>query len=335
MTETPGHGSARRRRHRLRTAAVGIMGGLALVVILAAISGKSVADRRASELAAERSVAQTRHGKLEYIRWGEGLPVLIVHGAGGGFDQGRLLAKAIGGADLQFVSVSRFGYLDSDLPADPSIAAQAEAFADLLDSLGLSRVSILAMSGGVPPALKFAELYPERTDRLVLLSSAPFTPFGPQIEDWPVPDWAYTALMGSDAVYWALTKVARGVLRKAFDARSDLMIDASPDEQRFVDHLIDGFLPASARLAGVGNEGAAVDPLATYRLEVVRAPTLVVHSQDDRLNPVAIAKELGTRIPSARMILFERGGHLLLGHHAELRARVGDFLSGERPALPM
>ncbi len=150
------------------------------------------------------------------------------------------------------------------------------------------------MSGGVPPALKFAEMFPDRTDRLVLLSSAPFTPFSPVVEDRPIPTWAYTTLLGNDAVYWALTKVARGPLRSAFDARGDLMADVPANELQFVDRLINGFLPASARLAGVENEGAAVDSRAEYRLEAIRAPTLILHTRDDSLNPAAVGEQLGS-----------------------------------------
>ena len=43
-------------------------------------------------------------------------------------------------------------------------------------------------------------------------------------------------------------------------------------EEAFMRDLVDTFLPASRRVAGVQNEGAAVDPRATYNLEVIRAP---------------------------------------------------------------
>lgn len=82
------------------------------------------------------------------------LPVLVIHGAGGGFDQGRLVAETMVGGGFTWISVSRFGYLQSDLPDDSSTAAQAEAFADALDRIGVNRVGILAISGGAPPALK-------------------------------------------------------------------------------------------------------------------------------------------------------------------------------------
>ncbi len=297
-----------------------IAGALLFLAMLAVTAYALVETRaRISVLEAERSLADTRHGKIEYIRWGEGQPVLVVHGAGGGYDQGRLLARAVGGNRGRWISVSRFGYLGSAMPEAPSTAAQAEAFVDLLDILGIQRVSILAMSGGVPPSLKFAELFPNRVDRMMLLSSAPFTPFAPTVEDRPIPTWAYSALLGNDVVYWVLSKVARGQLEEAFDVRADIREHLSGEDQAFVRDLIDAFIPASRRLAGVNNEGAAVDPAVTYHLEHIRAEVLIVHARDDRLNPFEVGTAIAARIPDSRLLALDRGGHLLLGRHAELR----------------
>lgn len=315
-----------KRRWRIGLA---IVGGLVVLGASVSILGNRAADLRRSELADENSLAETRHGPIEYASWGEGQPVLVIHGAGGGFDHGRLLAEAMGGVGHRFIAVSRFGYLGSAMPSDPSTAAQAEAIVDLLDRLEIERASILAMSGGVPPALKFAELFPDRTDRLVLLSSAPFTPFSPEVEERPIPTWAYSTLLGNDAVYWALTKIASGQLRSAFDARPELLKGLPVEEMQFVDRLVVGFLPASDRLVGVGNEGAAVEPDATYNLEAISAPTLVVHARDDSLNPFAIAEEIARRIRGARLLAFDQGGHLLLSHHAELRKQIAQFLQPE------
>lgn len=306
-----------------------ILGGMAVLGIAVTVIGNRAAEKRRSELAAEHSLAETRHGAIEYVAWGGGPPVLVIHGAGGGFDQGRLLAEAIWPPGSSFISVSRFGYLDSALPPDPSTAAQAEALLDLLDRLEVERVSILAMSGGTPPALKFAEMFPDRTDRLVLLSPAPFTPFSPDVEERPIPTSAYSALLGNDAAYWALTKAAPGQLRSAFDARPELLKGLPAEEAIFVDRLVGGFLPAEDRIAGVENEVAAVDPKASYNLEAIRAPTLVVHAEDDSLNPLAIGAQIARSIPEADFIALDRGGHLLLGHHAALRAEIDEFFGDQ------
>lgn len=305
---------------------VGLAGAaVALAVIAVTVAaGRDVRVLR-ERLQGEREVAQTTHGPVEYVAWGEGPAVLVIHGAGGGFDQGRLIAEELGGEGFRWIAPSRFGYLGSPLPEDASTAAQADAFAELLDQLGLERVTVMGFSGGVPPALQLAARHPDRVSALMLLSSAPFTPFGAPTEERPIPDWLYQALFGSDAVYWSLTKVARGTLEQAFDARPELVAAAPEAEQGFPARVVDAFLPASDRIAGVRNEGAAIDPQAVYALETIRAPTLVVHARDDRINPFGVGETIAARVPGAELVVFERGGHLLLGHHAALRSRISDF----------
>src|SRR3990172_6173333 len=65
-------------------------------------------------------VAQTPCGQIEYAQVGDGPPVLIVHGAGGGFDQGLYFADPFVQAGYRIISMSRFGYLRTPLPADAS-----------------------------------------------------------------------------------------------------------------------------------------------------------------------------------------------------------------------
>jgi pimeloyl-ACP methyl ester carboxylesterase len=69
-----------------------------------------------------RQIVMTRHGSVEYTNWGEGAAVLVIHGAGGGYDQGVAIARAFGGEGFRWISPSRFGYLRTSLPADDSTA---------------------------------------------------------------------------------------------------------------------------------------------------------------------------------------------------------------------
>jgi len=303
--------------------AIAVAAGIALVSVLALRDAR----QRIESLKNERHLTATRHGQIEHIAWGDGPPVVVIHGAGGGFDQGRLLARSLGGDGFRWLAVSRFGYLGSSLPENPSTAAQAEAISDLLDSLGVERAHVLAMSGGVPPALKFAEMFPGKAGRMVLLSSAPFTPFGPDVDDRPVPTWVYSALLGNDVIYWLLIRLARERLADAFDARADLRRDLPQAERDFVDGLIDTFVPASRRVQGLQTEAAAVDPEAAYDLESIVSPVLLVHAKEDRINPFEIGATIARRIDQAEFVPLETGGHLLLGHHAELRIRIRAFLA--------
>jgi pimeloyl-ACP methyl ester carboxylesterase len=251
---------------------------------------------------------------------------LVVHGAGGGYDQGISIARAFGGEDFRWISPSRFGYLRTPMPADASTAAQAEALAGLLDALEIERVAILAMSGGVPPSLQFAQRYPERTTALVLLSSAPYTPLTAGEQKLPVPIWVYQALFSSDFPYWVLQNVAPSSLEPMFDITPALRVGAPPEEQAFIAGQVEAFQPVTGRIDGVRNEGAAIDPGARYRLEEIRTPTLVIHARDDHINPFSFGEYTAQHIPDAQLLPLDTGGHLLLGHHAEVRARVNAFL---------
>jgi pimeloyl-ACP methyl ester carboxylesterase len=285
-------------------------------------------DMRATRdrLAAESQIVATRHGPIEYTAWGEGPAVLVVHGAGGGYDQGISIARAYGGEGLRWISPSRFGYLRTPLPADASTAAQADVFADLLDALRIERVAILAMSGGVPPSLQFAQRYPERTSALVLLSSAPYTPLTAGEQKLPVPIWVYQALFSSDFPYWLLQKVARPSLEPMFDITPALRAESTPDEQAFIASMVNAFQPVTGRIDGVRNEGAAIDPRARYLVEEITTPTLIIHSRDDHINPFIFGEYTAQHIPGAQFLPLATGGHLLLGHHAEVRARANAFL---------
>lgn len=306
---------------------------LAFLSIAAALLGlaafgayrRDMARLRADLVAASTLIA-TRHGPMEVANFGNGTPVLLLHGAGGGYDQALLLAQMFGPPGHRWIAVSRFGYLRSALPADASTKAQAEALLDILDAQGIDRTGILAMSGGVPPALQLAALAPDRITGIALLSSAPFTPLTTEAQHLPMPAWAYQALFSSDFPIWAILHTAPGLLDPAFDVTPALRANMTPKDATTVAALVQTFLPVTDRLPGLTNEGAAVDPAATYVLDRITKPALIVHTRDDGINPFPIAEFLARSLPQARFLQYETGGHLLLGHKAEITAAIAETL---------
>ncbi|MFC7704543.1 alpha/beta fold hydrolase [Plastorhodobacter daqingensis] len=291
-------------------------------------------DMRAIEaqLAASARVIQTSFGPVAYATGGQGVPVLVIHGAGGGHDQGALMAQAFLPEGTGWIAPSRFGYPGSGLPADPSTAAQADAFAELLDGLGIGRVTVIAMSGGVPPALQFALRHPERVQALILLSLAPYAPLTAAKQELPVPIWHYDALFATDLPLWTVLRLSPRALAPIFDARPELTAHMTATEAAFLDAMIAAFLPVTGRRAGLANEGAAIDPAHPIDPGAIRVPVLIVHALDDRLAPVATAQFTAQGIPGALTLLFPTGGHLLLGHHEEVRQQIAAFLVAHVPA---
>jgi pimeloyl-ACP methyl ester carboxylesterase len=63
---------------------------------------------------------------------------MMIHGTGGGFDQGLLFAHRLRESGFQIIAPSRFGYLRSTFPVDASPAHQADVLVELLDHRGIA-----------------------------------------------------------------------------------------------------------------------------------------------------------------------------------------------------
>jgi pimeloyl-ACP methyl ester carboxylesterase len=141
-----------------------------------------------------------------------------------------------------------------------------------------------------------------------------------------VPIWLYHALFKSNFPFWLLQKVAPQSLDVMFDVTPALRAGLSAEEEATVSNITGAFQPVTVRINGLRNEGAAIDPQASYHLEVISTPTLIVHTEDDHINPFTVGEHTATHIPDAQFLPYTTGGHLLLGHQAEIRAKANTFL---------
>jgi pimeloyl-ACP methyl ester carboxylesterase len=163
---------------------------------------RDIADARIRVSDQSQTIA-TPFGEIEYALRGQGEPVLAIHGAAGGFDQGLDMVGALSRDGYRLIAPSRFGYLRSALPADPTNAMQADAYAALLDRLGIQDVAIVAISAGAWSALQFAIRHPDRCRALVLLVPADYLPAGTSIHGGSV----VRAIFNSDVIAWAASKL--------------------------------------------------------------------------------------------------------------------------------
>jgi pimeloyl-ACP methyl ester carboxylesterase len=333
------HGDASLRSENPMTTRPGLrrrtLGALALAVAAGTAATAAVRHRFADDLAAARArVAQgsrlvdTRAGPIE-VGIGDGTrPLLMVHGTGGGFDQGLQFAERLSAKGWRVIAPSRFGYLRTPFAADASSEAQADAFAHLLDALRIERLPVLGGSAGALSALQFALRHPQRCSALVPIVPATFVPGRPAT---PVPaPWAervIASLLGSDFVFWSGLTLAPEVATKALLATdAEVVAEASAEEQARVRRILWSILPVSARAAGLVNDARLASRPAPMPLERITAPTLAVSVRDDRFGTFAAAHHIAVTVPGARLLAFDRGGHIWAGHDAELFDAVDAFL---------
>jgi 2-hydroxy-6-oxonona-2,4-dienedioate hydrolase len=308
-----------------------------LVILAAAWVGfdysRDIADARA-RIASGSEVAQTACGPIEFAQKGSGPAVLVVHGAGGGFDQGMDFGGHLEDVGFRVIAMSRFGYLRTPLPADASDAAQADAHACLLDALGIERAAIIGASAGAPSALQFAVRHPRLCRALGLLVPAAYVPKPGNAQPLDPPastQWVFDTALRSDFLFWAAIRVARDTLTTAVLAtRPEVVEEASPQEQARVDAMLRHILPVSQRRLGLLNDAAVTSTLRRAPLERVEAPTLVLGLDDDLFGTMPGARYTAEQIRGARLVTFPRGGHVWVGRDTEVRRALRELVASAR-----
>lgn len=312
-----------------RWVGVGAGPALAVAVVWVTVAYRNVIIAAQHRVATGSNMAQTRCGPIEYASRGEGPPVLVVHGAGGGFDQGLLIGEPLRG--FRTIAVSRFGYLRTPLPDDASPEAQADAHACLLDALRLERVAVLGVSAGAPSTVQFCLRHAERCAAMVLLVPMIWGERSTSVPPSRVQQFVIDHTLGSDFGFWVATRLFRGTMVESILATPLADVKSAKAEDR-VYSMLDLIQPISEREKGLRNEGAVAQSLRRYPLEALSAPTLIASVEDDLFGTYPNARYTAEHIPHAKFIGFERGGHLWVGHEAELAASVTDFLSKARLA---
>ena len=287
--------------------------------------------QRARAHAAQGSVLlQTRCGPIEYQEAGAGIPLLAVHGSGGGHDQGMAFASGLAKQGMRVIAMSRFGYLRTPMPADASANAQADAHVCLLDALGIRQAAVMGGSAGAPSALQMAIQHPDRVTALVLLVPIAYKPPTQADSAPPMPAWVETMmvrLIGSDFLFWAAVHVARDqVIKFVLATPPELLTTASPQERARVNAMLDNILPVSARAEGLRSDTAVGKHLAPAPLVSIQVPTLIVSARDDRYGTFASAQYTASQIAGAKFVGFDRGGHTWVGHDDEVMSEIVKLL---------
>ena len=268
-------------------------------------------------------VTQTAHGPIEYLEFGDGSPVLLIHGVVEGADHAPYLVRTYLGEGFRVIAASRFGYVGSPLPKDSSPAAQADRFTALLDSLGIDEVAVVATSAGTAPAFQFGLRHPDRC-RTVAIWSQAVPPY--RVPPAPVRP-VLRSFFGSDFAFWVLMSYISRLRMRLIGVPREIYQRVGSSDQRLIEELVASFLPVSMRVDGILNDICVTNPdLNTLTLEDLSVPTLIIHAKDDPWGAHEGARQMASSAPKAQFVEFEDGGHLLLGHVEEARTLIGSFV---------
>jgi 2-hydroxy-6-oxonona-2,4-dienedioate hydrolase len=284
--------------------------GLIVIVVFVAVVYLWDINRSYKRVQGRGTVISSPYGNIEYTSGGTGPDVLVIHGAGGGYDQGELLVQAVLGDKFHWITPSRFGYLRSTFHNGATWDDQARAYAFLLDRLGLRKVAVVALSQGGPSALLFAVLYPERVASLTLISCGVASSATDEQAQANKKGNMLKMIFQYDLLYWTTTKLFKKQFMGLMGAPDAVVVSLTLHQRELAEKVIDFMNPVSLRSAGVTLDNTAKMP--NERIAAIQTPTLVVHATDDMLQLYHNAEFAISTIPGAKLSRFERGGHLLM-----------------------
>ena len=256
---------------------------------------------------AERTV--TLHGHtFSYGDSGSGPALLFIHGLLGSQRQWAHLVDRLD-EDHRVIVPDLFGHGESAKPmGDYSLGAHAATLRDLLDRLEIDRVTLIGHSLGGGIAMVFSYLFPERVERLVLVSSGGL---GREVS----PLLRSATLPGAEYV---LPVIASGWMRDRLASAGRALQKVGVNPGSDITQVWQGFTSlgdADTRRAFLATTRAVIDPggqsvtAHDYLPETAPMPTLVVWGTRDRMIPAWHAASATTSIPQCRVELFQGAGH--------------------------
>ncbi len=275
----------------------------------------------------------TVHGhRRAFVKAGEGPALLLLHGLGCDHTTWEPVIDALA-RRYTVIAPDLLGHGLSDKPrADYSVGGYANGMRDLLTVLGIDKVTVVGHSFGGGVAMQFAYQFPERTERMILVSSGGL---GPEVT---------TALRavttpGFHTVMGLLTLPGLRHLGKAgliALSRSDFKAARDLDE---VAEIYDSFRDPAFRAAFRHVVSAVVDWRGQIVTMADRAyltgamPMAVIWGRDDRVIPVRHASNVAALAPHARVEVIPDAGHFPHKDHPQRFAKVvHEFIRSTQPA---
>jgi pimeloyl-ACP methyl ester carboxylesterase len=256
----------------------------------------------------------------------EAKPLVFVHGLSGSWPNWLEQLPAFA-AEHRVITLDLPGFGHSPMPRETiSISGYAQLLDRLLDQLEVDAAAVIGNSMGGFIGAELAIAFPQRVERLVLISAAGISTHAPRgsAQAVPVLRRLERILMASAA--WAAS-VSDTTMRRARlrDAALGVVI-RHPAK-----------LPAALaaeQVRGAGKPGfiQALQSIIDYeireRLSEIACPTLIVWGERDRLINVRDADVFAELIPNSRKVVFEDTGHMsMLERPQEFNSLLEEFLA--------
>ena len=251
-------------------------------------------------------------GKIAWRRIGSGPPLLLINGyAATGSDWDPAFLDGLAGASSVVLPDNRGMGGSATDGTKLSVEAMAGDAVALLDGLGIESADVAGWSMGGFIAQDLASRFPDRVDRLVLLST---DPGGDLAEPWKAGveerlfDHSGTPQEQAHRLLGLLFPPA--LAEDVYEKFGDLVAEA----QSQLDHEV---LAAQQEAIAAWAGSAAAERLAS-----ITAPSLVACGSEDQVIPPGNAALIADQLPDSWLARFPGGGHAVMAQEADRLTRL-------------
>jgi pimeloyl-ACP methyl ester carboxylesterase len=278
----------------------------------------------------ERSEIRLHGHRVSYRRAGSGPLLVLLHGIAGTSATWEAVIPRLSERNT-VIAPDLLGHGESGKPqGDYSLGAYANAIRDLLEALEQERGTIVGHSLGGGVALQFAYQFPERCERLVLVSSGGL---GREVHAL----LRAAALPGAEVVLSWLSVAGRRSVGRIVHALGNVGLRASADLEETWRSFVSLAEP-EARRAFLHTVRSIIDlggqrVTASDRLYLAAGlPMLIIWGEHDPLIPVSHGREAHAKLPGSRLEIFAGSGHFPhLDDPQRFAAVLLDFVAATRP----
>jgi pimeloyl-ACP methyl ester carboxylesterase len=258
-----------------------------------------------------------------------GPPVLVLHGTPGSSRQLASLDRPARERGLAVIAPDRAGYGGSSYDPERTIASSALDLGELIRHTGLGGCAVIGLSGGGPTALACGVLLADHIATVATVGSVgPLVPRDPALPpDRLLIKIARRSEAGTRALFTAVVRTSRSRPEQTLDRFAAMLADSDAHLLRDNDSLRNAFLDDLSHPSPTAARAAAHDFwLFARRWDVdlagMAVPAQIWHGTEDRNVPVAHARVIAARCPTAQLHLVEGGGHMLLSKLDDILASV-------------
>ena len=271
------------------------------------------------------------HGRRVIYRVaGEGPPVVLIHGMLNSSSHWQSVALDLA-ADHTVVAPDLIGHGDSAAPrGDYSLGAHAASIRDLLAAIGIDHATIVGHSLGGGVAMQFFYQFPQRVERLALVSSGGLGhDVSPMLRTATLPGSLALLSLIRPRLLGALSDAGRRLSQQ--QVRSGVYLQAIARALRPLEN-------AEARAAFLHTLRAVIDVhgqrvSATDRLYLLEAiPTMIVWGERDNTIPLQHGRTAHEAIPGSTFRTLPEAAHFPhLEDPAGLSRLLREFIRDNRP----